>query len=336
MSFDKEDSNSNSSNKIDFNIKQSNENLINNDENLILKSSGDVKSKAQNIADNDNNSINAPNNLTLKTLSISSINSSSSTSNSDLNNEQFDFSKTGAKPKIKQSNQQYIQQYHFSHQTSKQKSSKSSIASSSIKTDQMDIDDECLMYTNSINDVNEANKTQFNNNKSNRKLDQDTMEQLQMLSDFTEIIECPLCGKVVKNNLQKHFEMEHQEYECPYCGLLYDCETILNDHIASVHHCDEKLTSNDNTNFDIGVFDYKQIKDVESKNVVVKNDENKMSKNGDFNDEITNKSFVCPICNLHIQDQTWLELHVDSHFNSNNYQDQDDINKFVIYFLELF
>ena len=242
-----------------------------------------------------NNSI--ANNLTLKTLSISSINSlSNSTINSDMNTEQFDFSKTGAKPKIKTSQPS----------SNKQKSSKSSVASSSIKTDQMDIDDDSIFF-NTVNDVNDTNRnSQF---KAPKVTNDDMIDQLQMLNDFTEIAECPLCGKVVKN-LQNHFELEHREYECPFCGLLYDCEMILKDHIDSVHQCDEIANANVQ-NFDIADFEYKP----------AKNDKIAEPKKIDIIENEANKSFICPICNIHIQDQTWLELHVDSHFNSNNFQE---------------
>jgi predicted RNA-binding Zn-ribbon protein involved in translation (DUF1610 family) len=245
---------------------------------------------------NKNNYNSTANTLTLKTLSISSINSSSN--NSDLNIENFDFSKTGAKPKSKSSQPS-------SH---KQKSSKSSVTSSSIKTDQMDIDDENL-FINTINDIDDATR------KSSKNTNDEMIDQLQMLDDFTEIAECPLCGKIVKKNLQKHFELEHKEYECPFCGLLYDCEPILKEHIDNVHQCDE-VANLPNNNFEVGDLDYKLMK---NKNEASTEDE--IDDDVIACDENINKSFVCPICNLRIQDQTWLELHVESHFNSNNLQD---------------
>ena len=251
--------------------------------------------------DSSSSSTSTANNLTLKTLSISSINDSSS-NNSDLNIENFDFSKTGAKPKSKSSQPS---------SSNKQKSSKSSVTSSSIKTDQMDIDDENI-FINTINDVEDANR------KIGSKNDE-MIDQLQMLDDFTEIAECPLCGKIVKKNLQKHFELEHKEYECPFCGLLYDCEPILKEHIDSVHQCDEVVNLPNDSEFEVGDFDYKSNKNENesaSKKYKIDNDDDVIVCY-----ENDNNSFVCPICNLRIQDQTWLELHVESHFNSNNFQD---------------
>lgn len=46
---------------------------------------------------------------------------------------------------------------------------------------------------------------------------------------------CPLCLKEITGNLDDHFQLEHREYECAFCGLLFDSNSILNTHLLTAH-----------------------------------------------------------------------------------------------------
>lgn len=48
---------------------------------------------------------------------------------------------------------------------------------------------------------------------------------------------CPLCLRSVEGiDLENHFQLEHREYECPFCGLLFDNEFSMSQHLVSVHN----------------------------------------------------------------------------------------------------
>ena len=47
--------------------------------------------------------------------------------------------------------------------------------------------------------------------------------------------ECPLCLKFVKQSLETHFNLEHKELECSFCGQIFGNEHILNEHINKTH-----------------------------------------------------------------------------------------------------
>lgn len=117
-----------------------------------------------------------------------------------------------------------------------------------------------------------------------------------------ESVKCPLCFKQIETNLEAHFESEHKELECPFCALLFDNNTLLNEHLDNVH------------NEDIGFGSVGSMESMET-------------------DRGSKKSnFKCPICNIEIKDELWLEIHVDSHFNQNtNKQEYADNNYDSIY-----
>ncbi len=50
-----------------------------------------------------------------------------------------------------------------------------------------------------------------------------------------EITECPLCGSFIRTKLELHFQSDHREYDCPFCGVLFDEEAILISHINREH-----------------------------------------------------------------------------------------------------
>lgn len=51
---------------------------------------------------------------------------------------------------------------------------------------------------------------------------------------------CPLCFKAITGSLQEHFQREHQEHECGFCGLLFDSDYILNQHMITMHADESK------------------------------------------------------------------------------------------------
>lgn len=99
-----------------------------------------------------------------------------------------------------------------------------------------------------------------------------------------ESVKCPLCFKSIETTLESHFESDHKEYECPFCGLLFDNDLILNQHLQTVH--------NEEYTFDIPL--------------------GKAEENSPKKDVL-----ICPVCQIEIKDELWLEIHVDSHFNPN-------------------
>lgn len=55
---------------------------------------------------------------------------------------------------------------------------------------------------------------------------------------------CPLCFKAVTGNLEDHFQLEHREYECAFCGLLFESNLILNQHMLTVHPTEYNINGN--------------------------------------------------------------------------------------------
>jgi transcription elongation factor Elf1 len=150
-------------------------------------------------------------------------------------------------------------------------------------------------------------------------------------SKAIEISNCPLCGKIVKSSLEKHFEAEHKEFECPFCGLLFDTEFVLNQHLSTVHDelgesgyvnkSKNSMPSRDECNFNL-TSDW-VAKNTSCKDVIeidVEAEHEKMSS--------AKECFTCPICQIKIKDEQWLEIHVDSHFNENaNEMDSESMNR---------
>ena len=47
---------------------------------------------------------------------------------------------------------------------------------------------------------------------------------------------CPLCMKSIGDyDLEAHFQIEHREYECPFCGFIFDSEFTMQQHLSSAH-----------------------------------------------------------------------------------------------------
>lgn len=55
---------------------------------------------------------------------------------------------------------------------------------------------------------------------------------------------CPLCFKAVTGILENHFQLEHREFECAFCGLLFDSKSILNQHMLTVHPTEYNIKDN--------------------------------------------------------------------------------------------
>ncbi len=97
-----------------------------------------------------------------------------------------------------------------------------------------------------------------------------------------EITECPLCGNFIQTSLDMHFQTDHREYECPFCGHLFNDESSLFSHVNRLHNDDRSgLDSIDHQ-----------------------------------------LEFLCPICKISAASQAALELHVEMHFSadSNNFE----------------
>lgn len=111
---------------------------------------------------------------------------------------------------------------------------------------------------------------------------------------------------MVDGDLESHFQKDHQEYECPFCGLLFDTDTVLNQHVNSIHNDDlvPKSTS------------YSTVY------------QTPMSTNLPEGDN--EQRFTCPVCQLKLKDELWLEIHVDSHFNPASPMNQDNSNFYSI------
>lgn len=47
---------------------------------------------------------------------------------------------------------------------------------------------------------------------------------------------CPLCFKLVRGSLEKHFNEQHAEIECPFCNIIYENQQLLNEHLINLHN----------------------------------------------------------------------------------------------------
>ena len=80
--------------------------------------------------------------------------------------------------------------------------------------------------------------TSTKSQQENDNLAPDHTEQIAHTSHYEEYCdasECPLCGKLIEISLEKHFESDHKEFECAFCGLIYDTENALLEHISTKH-----------------------------------------------------------------------------------------------------
>jgi hypothetical protein len=140
-----------------------------------------------------------------------------------------------------------------------------------------------------------------------------------------EIITCPLCFKKVNNNLETHFQLEHKEHECPLCGLLFDSDLNLNQHLSLVH-VDEMNENKELIDEKTNDWVRKTNEHVINNSILplpAMNDEDNILPTTSQNNIINKEEFICPVCQLKIHDQAWLEYHVDSHFNNNPSNDEE-------------
>ncbi|CAF0758124.1 unnamed protein product [Brachionus calyciflorus] len=47
---------------------------------------------------------------------------------------------------------------------------------------------------------------------------------------------CPLCFKLIRDPIERHFNLEHGELECPFCNKIYPSQVSLNEHLINVHN----------------------------------------------------------------------------------------------------
>lgn len=67
---------------------------------------------------------------------------------------------------------------------------------------------------------------------------------------------CPLCMKSIGDyDLEAHFQIEHREYECPFCGHIFDSEFTMQQHLSSAHSEATDNASGRISSREIDVFD---------------------------------------------------------------------------------
>jgi hypothetical protein len=72
---------------------------------------------------------------------------------------------------------------------------------------------------------------------------------------------CPLCFMRINTSLEEHLQLEHGEYDCAFCGKLFDSDSLLSQHMLTIHP-----TEYTTTEF--------------------------------VNDDLSNNNLTCPICNI--------------------------------------
>ncbi len=149
---------------------------------------------------------------------------------------------------------------------------------------------------------NSNNDDEQNSNSSNEmaaSADQiSSISKLNSQSLLNSSLTCPVCFKLVKTSLESHFEMEHHEYECSFCGLLFDNDYILNQHMSTVHMDDMKPIGSESvsdcnanscdTNGDL--FEFKKIKPLSKNNNNNNNTMNSQSTNWEDIDRMRDMS----------------------------------------------
>lgn len=226
----------------------------------------------------------------------------------DNSSELFDFAKTGAIPKSKTRSTHPNSKSSLSSSTS---SSLSSLISSVPST----------FSSSSSNNFKTKKKSSNQNNEFNYWAMPDKVDDIkdtklkpnivrtdpdEEINEFKEPITCPLCFKVVEGTVEAHFEAEHNEYECPFCDLLFDNDFLLKQHVNMVH--DDTLTSNKNK--DDNLFDSK-----------LPNYSSFGASNWGQNDLKSVSDSVneqkCPVCMVVVKEGLdHLQAHVESHFNN--------------------
>lgn len=131
-----------------------------------------------------------------------------------------------------------------------------------------------------------------------------------------EVITCPLCFKIIETNLESHFESEHNEFECPFCDLLFDNSSNLNQHVNIVHTDTEPNSIKKEGNIGSGsgggfLFDSKL------PNYAASGASNwGQSDFKSVSDSVNEQK--CPVCMVVVKELDFLQAHVESHFNNNN------------------
>ena len=223
--------------------------------------------------------------------------------------EMFDFTKTGAKPKNSSGHKlSKCKKSSLSSSTSSSLSSLSLVSQHSVnnsskskKKSTTQISNYNFDY-NQMNNPNEDNFDYLNLGDSVFKTFKSTQPSESILTGFNQVLTCPLCFKSLRTSLESHIELEHREYECPYCGLLFDNDYILNQHVSTVHTDDLSLKQqNCQDSMKSESFGKHRTNEPESAN----------------NDASMDK-LVCPICMLVIKELHMLEIHVESHFGTSS------------------
>ena len=158
--------------------------------------------------------------------------------------EMFDFTKTGAKPKNSSGKKlSKCKKSSLSSSTSSSLSSLSLVSQHSVnsKTKKKSTTQMSNYNFDQMNNPNEDNFDYLNLGDSMFKNIKSTQANESILTGFNQRLTCPLCFKSLKSSLESHIELEHREYECPYCGLLFDNDYILNQHVSTVHTDDLSL-----------------------------------------------------------------------------------------------
>ena len=134
---------------------------------------------------------------------------------------------------------------------------------------------------------------------------QDEEENPNMLNEFKETITCPLCFKLVEGTIESHFESEHNEYECPFCDLLFDNDFLLNQHVNTVHNDDSTTKKNNDFLIDSKLPNYS----ASGASNWSQNDFKSVS------DSVNEQK--CPVCMIVVKEGLeHLQAHVESHFNN--------------------
>ncbi len=131
-----------------------------------------------------------------------------------------------------------------------------------------------------------------------------------------EVITCPLCFKIIETNLESHFESEHNEFECPFCDLLFDNSSNLNQHVNIVHTDTEPSSTKKESN-NIGSGSGGFLFDSKLPNYASSGASNwGQSDFKSVSDSVNEQK--CPVCMVVVKELDFLQAHVESHFNNNN------------------
>ena len=150
------------------------------------------------------------------------------------------------------------------------------------------------------------------------------------------VVCCPLCFKEIESDLEAHFELEHKEYECPFCARIFDTQHTFNTHMESVHNetvaatvstesKPEEEKKSTNTFSSLGVsagtsanandWPYVVDDDNDDENLGVVTTSARPSNAQAHRQQQQRPQHVCPVCQKSLNDQLTLEIHVESHFS---------------------